>query len=523
MNDNSLTINWLNDEDWSAANDEQRLTHILSGGALKLEQARDILELIEQDVIYEQNFLISQIPPEAYKSTTPTRNLADATSTPNAPALGAQALPTLLPVTEAWQWTENSVTADELVYLRIRRLREIERIQQALRQRLEELSKLQEQPSKIRKRSLPKNLPQQTCMEIRNAAIAVADGRTLRRWEDVEGENALTHVVPGDPIRTKLTAGPTLDWWGLPATYNSLREELRRLELPAVMLLNILVGAALQHSHLSVALDELISRLGWKPRSIAMRNEMRQKVWRWLLLFDSMTVHGKRPGFYKDRFTKQVQDLTSADALIRITGVRGPVQPSFDNSEPPIEVSWVAGPWLDRFRNDKRVLQFFGEIDKLTAIPSGKPSGAWAQSIGLALNQLWRERAHRAKVSHAGENNHITVIFEPSFTRYELLNMFRADPWVEDVLYSSNPQRAKKYWKEAIRILKHDVGVVSYCEEITINTSSQRRLGWQESWLHQEFDIRPKDDWVNAIAELSRKNIRRKRALARRKESKKSQ
>src|SRR5205807_5352857 len=128
----------------------------------------------------------------------------------------------------------------------------------------------------------------------------------------------------------------------------------------------------------------------------------------------SLTVHGKRPGKYRDRLTNQWFDLTSADALIKLTGTRGPTQLAFDNSTPPVEVSWVAGPWLDRFRTDKRVLQFIGDIYKIAAIPAGRPSGAWAQSIGLALNQLWREQVRWAQIGHCGDDNRPTVIFDYS-------------------------------------------------------------------------------------------------------------
>lgn len=109
-------------------------------------------------------------------------------------------------------------------------------------------------------------------------------------------------------------------------------------------------------------------------------------------------MHGLRPGTYKDKLTNETFDLTSRDALIKITGDRPARQHAFDNSEPPIEVTWVAGPWLDRLRGNDHVLQYFGDIGKIASIPSKQPRGAWAQSIGLALNQLWRERAANAQI-----------------------------------------------------------------------------------------------------------------------------
>jgi hypothetical protein len=511
--DNPLKVRRLSEGQWGKATEEERLAHVLSGGALRAEQAREIVEQIYEDLTHEKEYLLSLVPgwegllPESRRGPS-VAGVREA----NVPSsLSPQPSHTLLTVEDAWRPAETAVPSEELLRLRVARLREIKRIQQALKSCLDSLS---DRKSKSRRTFLPKDLPQQTCMEVRNAAIAVADGRTLRRWSEVEGENSLDHEIPGDPIHTRLSAGVGLDWWGLPATYVSLRDELRKLELPAVLLLNIMIGGALKERHVTVAVDELIGRLGWNPHSAAARDGMRRKIWRWILIFDSMKIYGKRPGVYIDRRTKKAIDLTSADALVKLTGVRGPTQPAFDNSSPPIEVSWVVGPWLDRFRDNKQVLQFFGEVDKLAAIPAGKPTGTWAQSIGLALNQLWRERARRATATRAGENNRLTVIFDVPFTRYELLDMFRAAPWVEDILYGDNPSRAQQYWDGAIRILKRG-GVINHYKEKSRQITPQRRLGWQEDWLHQELDIRPKDEWVRAVADLAKKSAIVSRILGR--------
>jgi hypothetical protein len=174
-----------------------------------------------------------------------------------------------------------------------------------------------------------------------------------------------------------------------------------------------------------------------------------------------------------------------------------------------IIVSAVAGPWLDQLRENEKVLQYFGDIQKLAAIPAGKPSGAWAQSLGLALNQLWREQAARAEVRYAGEENKLTVAFKP-FTRSQLLGMFRAEPWVEDILESSNPQRAQDYWKESIRILRFDTSIIGHYSEL--DEMPKSRKGWQVFWLNQQrLDIRPKQDDATAVAEISRNAARAKR------------
>jgi hypothetical protein len=61
-----------------------------------------------------------------------------------------------------------------------------------------------------------------------------------------------------------------------------------------------------------------------------------------------MKVIGRRPGIYRDPDSREVIDVTSSDAVIRITGCRDPVQLGLDDSVPPLEVSYVAGPWIEQ-------------------------------------------------------------------------------------------------------------------------------------------------------------------------------
>jgi hypothetical protein len=58
---------------------------------------------------------------------------------------------------------------------------------------------------------LPALMPQQTAPEVKAAAMGIADGPKLRRWEVIEGEIALRHAVKGSPIETKLVSNP-LRW-----------------------------------------------------------------------------------------------------------------------------------------------------------------------------------------------------------------------------------------------------------------------------------------------------------------------
>jgi hypothetical protein len=373
-------------------------------------------------------------------------------------------------------------------------------------------------PVRVATLPLPARIPQQTFQEAKSVAISLADGPTLRRWTPIEGEIALRHAVKDVPLETKLVGTTLLNWLGLPNTVDSLRQEVQSAGLPAVLMLHVVLGAALDkilanRAHVTVSIDQLVAAIGWEPRSRAERQKKRAQVWRWLALFDAMQVIGRRDGKWRDPDTHQVIDLTSRDALIRITGRRDPAQLSFDEGTPPLEVSYVAGPWLEKFRGDRRVLADFGNVRKLAAIKAGKPSGAWAQAIGLALQQRWRERASYAQIAHVGEDKSLTVRSKP-IARRELLDLFPPTPTVDEVLASNDPGRAKKYWDDAIDMLKAE-GIVTWYRELT--PLPAKRKGWGRDWLDQPLDIRPADEEKAAIAEIATRAQTRRRAARRRK------
>src|SRR5699024_3063502 len=107
--------------------------------------------------------------------------------------------------------------------------------------------------------------------------------------------------------------------------------------------------------------------------------------------------------------------------------------------------------------------------------------------------------------------------FYRPFTRYQLLDMFRAEPWVEDILNSDNPKRAQKYWKGAIRLLTNH-GLVAHSVEL--DKLPKNRSGWQEFWLHrQRLDIRPKGQSLKDVVELSRSGGAFKRATKRKRQA----
>jgi hypothetical protein len=272
-----------------------------------------------------------------------------------------------------------------------------------------------------------------------------------------------------------------------------------------VLLMHVLIGGALELAergrlYVTVAVDDLVAAIGWRPRSTPEREGMRRRVWRWLALYDACEIIGRRAGRYRDPDTRELIDLVSRDALIRITGRRLPAQLAFDDSAAPLEVTYAAGPWIEKFKGNRAILSYFAvDVRRVAAIPAGKTSGAWAQAIGLALHQKWRERAASADVARVGEDKRTTVRVG-TFTRRELLDLFPPEPTLDDVLGSSNPGRARDYWREAVGLLKQH-GLIGHYREL--GAAPAQRQGWQSAWLTQPLDVRPTDDGREAVAEIA--------------------
>ncbi len=94
--------------------------------------------------------------------------------------------------------------------------------------------------------------------------MALADGPRLRRWLPVEGELALRHrVSEREPLQTKLLGAPLLDWLGQAHTLEGLQDELRQLGLPAVLLLHVCLGAALESASDQRLFVRHSKRQGW--------------------------------------------------------------------------------------------------------------------------------------------------------------------------------------------------------------------------------------------------------------------
>lgn len=386
-----------------------------------------------------------------------------------------------------------------------------------------------EDVAKARRQKLPEVIPQQTSQEVRTLAVAISDGRSLARWEDVIGEIALRHVIPDEPFQIKFSPGAALfNWTRGQMVEETLREELRGCDLDTVLMLYETLGTAVAQverggsSYVTLSLDDLISSLGWDKaarRSGEERDRLRLKVWNWLLVFDSLRVIGQRPGYYRDPKTKELLELRSDDALIRIMGQRVSSEVRLpDGRALPLEVTFAPGPWIERHRGNRQILSDFGNVRVLARIPSGRAAGAWARCIGMTLLQRWREGASRVEMvkppagaarPHTGEAAPaaLPLVKWPPFTRRALLTgLFRAQPDVVEILEGNDPNRAREYWDQAIALLQGE-GFISVYRELKPVPAS--RQGWKEQWLDAPLEIMPGEEPLAAARNImvsSRKN-----------------
>jgi hypothetical protein len=342
--------------------------------------------------------------------------------------------------------------------------------------------------------NVPQIVPQSTWPEAREITTALTDGPTGRNWSELPQALGIVHALAGSKFRTELVGSAMTEWFGSPATPPELLGELRKAGLPAALLLHVCIGLTLEQPGLvEVNMDDLIRAVGWTPRSARERAAMRRRVWRWLTIYAAARVMGERPRRqpYVDPMTGETRRLISRDSLLLVGGVELDVQQlALDGSEPPVTVTLSAGAFPGRYRGNHRVLTYFGNVRALAAIPAGKPSGAWAQAIGLALNQHWREHASYVDAGGAGL---------PPLARRALLDTFPPSPTVHEVLAGPHPKRAREYFAQAIALLREH-GVLGHCAE---PAPIADRKGWTDRWLAQLVDARPTADGSEAAVAIA--------------------
>lgn len=341
-------------------------------------------------------------------------------------------------------------------------------------------------------------VPQQTSEEIKTLSLSLTNN-ILGNWK----VNTKTHTLDyqtSRPLKVQLPVAFFNQYINESEIAKVIFEELRGYETEIVLLTQMLISTGLQHREVTIEVDQLIDWLKWDIRTAQERKEKRIKISTWINLLSSLQISGKRLGAYKDKHTKQTMDLSINESFIRILTTYTTEDPA-DKTPLLIAFSYDLGSFFNKHRVDKSVLPQVGNLAELVDISSTGAS-AWAKSIGLALNQLWRERATKVEFLKIETNNSISIKY-PYFNRHELLTLFGHSPDVQELLTSTNANRAKKYWDKSIIKLQQK-NFIGYYKEV--QPSPNLKASKKEIWLyHQQLDIRPCESIAKEVEEINAK------------------
>jgi hypothetical protein len=336
---------------------------------------------------------------------------------------------------------------------------------------------------------LPPSFPLWTFQEARAVMFAIANRPDVARsgWSDL-GNSRKGWIAREGGFEVVFD----LKDWVPDARGPELERRLKGHSLKAVLCWQVVLNAVLRSDDdVTIALGDLVKILRLPEKKGNTKNT--RTVWEWLQNFDSMTVVGQR------RHKVNNELVAIDDTLFHIVG--GIQSPGSDPAlVPPFAVTLRASPWLAKFRSNHSVLSNIGDLSKLLDLPTGKTSTSWALSMGLGLLQYWREKATRATLLRPGEDNRSAAQFA-GITRRMLFDRFPPDLSPASVLEGSHPSDAQTYWKEAEKIIRERLRIVS---SIGPRSDVWSRQGWEEQWLDEELDIRPTKEIAEDLSQIQR-------------------
>jgi hypothetical protein len=329
-----------------------------------------------------------------------------------------------------------------------------------------------------------------TSQEVDALMRAASDGKWGSNWRTDPQAATRSHSLSGLPhyvqltlLEDEITAGlqiealESLTLAQDPDFNFALLYVSRLLAPPAPLPPNLFAGGW-------VALDDVMEKIGWTPRSAKERQQMRKKIWDFLRFGARAKIIGQRTGEYHNKKTgERIETVIDGPPWAFMEQER-PAQPKlFDAMEVPVRVQIVMSRTWTHLTTSPETTQYLPLGELLGAIPGNKPSGAWARVLGLALANFWRRQPRAA----------LDGSVRPS--RRELLERYTAKvaPF-EEVLSGANPGRALHYWREALTLLV-DAGFLAREGEAATPTSKRKEgrptPGWQDAWLDEKVDLRP--------------------------------
>lgn len=229
--------------------------------------------------------------------------------------------------------------------------------------------------------------------------------------------------------------------------------------------------------------DDVIKQIGWEPQTTKQRREMHAKIWEFVRYGERAHIIGKRTGKYTNPTTGEEINTEIHGAAWRVLKTETPDPSLYSAFDVPVRAEIILSKELTALITDPKTAQYLEMGEALGAIPGGKPSGAWARVIGMALMSFWRRKPRET----------LAATLNP--TRRELLDHYAAKiaPY-DEILESDKPGRVIEYWCGALGILA-DQEIIAREGEAKRTTKEVRaalpRQGWQDDWLNEAIDIWP--------------------------------
>jgi hypothetical protein len=364
--------------------------------------------------------------------------------------------------------------------------------------------------------AIPTPLDSKVLAQITAQAIARVGNALSRRGEFVytSDRSSIIHQPMNETARTleplAVVIAP-LDTRGEqryfpPEEIGEIHQKLLSIGSNVVAAFAIVMSCAIVLYRTFLSLVDFMKRLGLNPRSVEERKEYRRILWHSIQIFSQTSVVGNVTGRYKDVNGDPIKYIGNSPVIV-VTGTYDEQNKKCnlltlrENDEAPAMVGFTAGDFFYRHRSNRKMLTSIGDLQRLKNITPGKPSGQWAQTLTLSLNQYWRENASDCEFRYVGEGErrHVTVAFKKKTTRRELFERYLPDPNPFEILEGNDPSRARKYWEGAAQeLLENKIAV------FIGKASPLKRYGWGDTWLNDTIEPRPHHENRSVMDDLQK-------------------
>ena len=328
----------------------------------------------------------------------------------------------------------------------------------------------------------------QTGQEFRTLGGAISCGSSGEGWRDTPAGRVWSRAdLPGHFL---LLDAPLLaDGWE--ASYAGFTEKMTATHYLAILwIVSRLKEAACgrwQDARGIVDLADVADAVypDLRVRSKTIREDARRMVWQAIRFGEMARIRGdrtnttyKRPEAGK---RKPLEVQTRIDSALWMLGEKElAAQKSLfgDDLEIPLRTEIVMSQeWATLLTNPK-TMQFVNLAERLGKVPPGKPAGALARSVGLALFELWRR-------GYGREGQAFSV---PRFELWSKYLPMLGSP--DDILAGVNPARAREVWAGALDYLC-EVGIVDKATARDCASEPTTRQAWAEAWRKEPLRIPP--------------------------------